>query len=148
MAFLESSSVISKTMIFIINVKRKKSHYFQMQMFILFKVKSYDVLNWVARWPMVFFGGSPSFNSSGVSLVAQRVKNLPAMLETWVQSLGWKIPWRREWLPTPVFLPGEFHGQRSLAGYSPWGCKEVGHDWEINTLIVPPPPPQRGGWIG
>ena len=31
---------------------------------------------------------------------------------------------RREWLPTPVFLPGEFHGQRSLAGYSPWGCKE------------------------
>ena len=45
MAFLESSSVISKTMIFIINVKRKKSHYFQMQMFILFKVKSYDVLN-------------------------------------------------------------------------------------------------------
>ena len=35
-----------------------------------------------------------------------------------------KIPWRREWQPTPVFLPGEFHGQRSLAGYSPWGCKE------------------------
>ena len=31
-----------------------------------------------------------------------------------------KIPWRREWLPTPVFLPGESHGQRSLAGYSPW----------------------------
>ena len=36
-----------------------------------------------------------------------------------------KIPWRREWLPTPVFLPGEFHGQRSLAGYCPWGCKEL-----------------------
>ena len=35
-----------------------------------------------------------------------------------------KIPWRREWLPTLVFLPGEFHGQRSLAGYSPWGCKK------------------------
>ena len=35
-----------------------------------------------------------------------------------------KIPWRRERLPTPVFLPGEFHGQRSLAGYSPWGHKE------------------------
>ena len=35
-----------------------------------------------------------------------------------------KIPLRREWLPTPVFLPGEFHGQRSLAGYSPWGRKE------------------------
>ena len=35
-----------------------------------------------------------------------------------------KIPWRREWQPTPIFLPGEFHGQRSLAGYSPWGRKE------------------------
>ena len=36
-----------------------------------------------------------------------------------------KIPWRREWLPTPVFLPGDFHGQRSLAGCSPWGGKEL-----------------------
>jgi len=35
-----------------------------------------------------------------------------------------KIPWRRKWQPTPVFLPGEFHGQRSLTGYSPWGHKE------------------------
>ena len=39
---------------------------------------------------------------------------------TWV----WKIPWRRKWQPTPVFLPGEFHRQRSLVGFSPWGCKE------------------------
>ena len=36
-----------------------------------------------------------------------------------------KIPWRREWLPTPVFLPGESHGQRSLVGYGPQGCKEL-----------------------
>ena len=35
-----------------------------------------------------------------------------------------KIPWRRAWLPTPVLLPGEFHGQRSLVGYSPWCCKD------------------------
>ena len=35
-----------------------------------------------------------------------------------------KIPWRRAWQPTPVFLPGEFHGRRSLAGYSSWGRKE------------------------
>ena len=35
-----------------------------------------------------------------------------------------EIFWRREWQPTPVFLPGEFHGQRSLVGYNPWGCKE------------------------
>ena len=36
-----------------------------------------------------------------------------------------KIPWRREWLPTPVCLPGKFHGQRSLAGYSSWSCKKL-----------------------
>ena len=36
-----------------------------------------------------------------------------------------KIPWRREWQPTPVFLPGEFHGQRSLVGYHPWGHSQT-----------------------
>ena len=35
----------------------------------------------------------------------------------------WKIPWRRKWQPTPVFLPGKAHGQRSLVGYSPWVAK-------------------------
>ena len=34
------------------------------------------------------------------------------------------IPWKREWLPISTFLPGKSHGQRGLAGYSPWGCKE------------------------
>ena len=46
------------------------------------------------------------------SLVAQLVKNSPAMWETWVRSLGRGDPWRRERLPTPVFWPGEFHEQR------------------------------------
>ena len=36
-----------------------------------------------------------------------------------------KIPWRRKWQPTPVLLPGEFHRQRSLVGYSPWSLKEL-----------------------
>ena len=59
---------------------------------------------------------------SWASLVAKLVKNPPAMRETcpWVG----KIPWRKERLPTPVFWPGEFHGQRRLVGYSPWGLKE------------------------
>ena len=55
------------------------------------------------------------------------VKNMPAMqrrrkhrFDPWVG----KIPWRRAWQPTPVFLPGESHGQRSLEGYSPQGHKE------------------------
>ena len=47
------------------------------------------------------------------------------MQETQVQSLGQEDPWRREWQPTPVFLPGEFHGQKSLEGYSLWGLKEL-----------------------
>ena len=56
------------------------------------------------------------FNNYRTSLLTQMVKNLLIMKEThWFR----KITWRREWLPTPVFLPGEFHGQRSLASYSP-----------------------------
>ena len=56
------------------------------------------------------------------SLVAQTVKNLPAMQETLVRSQ--EDPWQREWLPSPVFLSGEFHGQRNLVGYSPRGHEE------------------------
>ena len=45
-------------------------------------------------------------------------------LDLWVG----KIPWRKKWQPTPVFLPGKSHGQRSLEGHSPWGHKRVRHD--------------------
>ena len=58
------------------------------------------------------------------SLVAQMVKNLPAMQETRFDPWVGKMPWKREWLPTPVFLPGRPQGQRSLMGLSPWGHKE------------------------
>ena len=57
------------------------------------------------------------------SLIAQSVKNLPAMQETPVWFQGQEDPWRRKWQSIPVFLPGESHEQRSLAGYSPWGRK-------------------------
>ena len=50
------------------------------------------------------------------------------VFDPWVR----KIPWRREWLPTPVSSPGEFHGQRSLAGYSPWG--HIRHNRVTNTF--------------
>ena len=52
------------------------------------------------------------------------VKNLPAMLETWVQSLSQEDPLEKRWQPISVVLLGESHGQRSLAGYSPCGSKE------------------------
>ena len=58
------------------------------------------------------------------SLVAQMIKNLPAMQETQVQSLGQEDPLEKEMATTPVFLPEESHGQRSLVGYSPWGHKK------------------------
>ena len=59
-----------------------------------------------------------------VPQVAQTVKNLLVMWETWVRSWVRKIPWGTVWQPTPVFLPGELHGQRRLLGSSPWGHKE------------------------
>ena len=52
------------------------------------------------------------------------VKHPPVMQETWVQSLDQEEPLEKEMATTPVFLPGEFHGQKNLVGYSPWGCKE------------------------
>ena len=50
------------------------------------------------------------------------------MQEMQVQSLGGENPWRRNWQPTPVFLPGKSYEQRSMMGYSPWGLKSVRHD--------------------
>ena len=62
--------------------------------------------------------------SNSCSIWLQMVKNLPGIGETLVQSLVEKIPWRREWQPTSVFLSEKSHGWRSLAGHSPWGHKE------------------------
>ena len=54
-----------------------------------------------------------------------------------------KISWRRKWQPTPVFLPGKFHGQRGLVSYSPWGLKESDTTERLDALCMPhPPPPQ------
>ena len=63
-------------------------------------------------------------------LMAQRVKNSPALQESQVQ-------WRREWQPTRFFLPGEFQGQRSSVGYSPWMLQRVGHDWVTISRTTP-----------
>ena len=70
-------------------------------------------ISWAYKHPLIFLDniGPP-----------QVVKKLPAMRETWDPWVG-KIPWKRELLPTPVFLRREFHGQRSLTDYNPWGRK-------------------------
>ena len=77
-------------------------------------------------------------DSFEASLVAQSVKNLPAVQETWVQTLGWEDPLEKEMAIHSSILPGKSHGQRSLEGYSPWGHKEsdterlhnLGKDWK------------------
>ena len=61
------------------------------------------------------------------------VKNLPASAE---DSWEGKIPWRRAWQSTPVFLPGESHGQKSLAGYSPWGSQKSQTRLSNSTTIL------------
>ena len=95
-------------------------------------------------------GQSAGLNSataslSGFSLVAQLVKNPPAMWETWVWSLVGKIPWRRDRLPTLVFWPGEFHGL-----YSPWGHKVSDTtEWLTFRVVVNypcPAAPPRTEW--
>ena len=83
------------------------------------------------------------------SLVAQMVKCLPAMQETWIRSDPWvgKIPWRRKWQRTPVLLPGKFRGRSWPVGYSPWKFRgqswpvgyspwdrRVAHDWAASLI--------------
>ena len=62
-------------------------------------------------------------------LVAQSVKNLPAVQEIWVQSWIRKIPWKRKWQPTPVFLPGESPWTEEPGGLQSMGSQRVGQDW-------------------
>ena len=62
--------------------------------------------------------------------MAQLLKNLPAMRETWVRSLGWEDPLEKERLPIPVFWPGEFHGLYSL-----WGRKESDTTEQLFTSL-------------
>ena len=67
------------------------------------------------------------------SLLSQMVKNPPVIQENWVLSLGQKEAREKKWLFTPVFLPGESHGQRSLANCSPWGHKESDTTEQLST---------------
>ena len=67
-------------------------------------------------WGCLLYGNLGKF---WASMVAQMVKNLPAMQETRVQSLSWEDPLEKRMATTPAFLPGEFHGLRNLAGYIP-----------------------------
>ena len=80
---------------------------------------------WV-RTQYLFLWGFPD-GTSGKESTSQCRRLKRHELNPWLgKSPIGKIPWRRAWQPTPAFLPRESHGQRSLAGYSPWGRKESG----------------------
>ena len=75
----------------------------------------------------------------GASLVSQLVKNLPAMQRTKCDPWVGKIPWRKKWLPTPVFLPGEF---------SPWGGKESDMTEQLSLKNLKRSSILSGSWVG
>ena len=76
-------------------------------------------------FPVAFFASRDQNKSfSSVSLMAQMKKNLPAMQETWAQSLGQEDPLEKERATHSSILAWKFHGQSNLAGYNSWGTKE------------------------
>ena len=109
---------------------------------------------WEARIPCSSKQLSPCIPSIKPVLVAQRVNRLLAMQETWVRSLGQEDPLEKEMQPTPVLLPGKFHGWRSLVGYRLWDHKESAttrvrenrkpgyrdHLLSLSTITVPSTP--------
>ena len=111
--FLKSETISQSTFFFFHEVYILKSIG---QLFCIVSLTSVGLMFFMMnlRESRVSYKGNPCSSS---------VKNLSAVQETWVQFLGQKIPWRRKWQPTPTFLPGESHGQRSLAANSPWGRK-------------------------
>ena len=91
-------------------------------------------LLWVHHPGYFWFWTSPYIVRA--SLVAKTIKTLPAIWETWVQSLAQEDPWKRKWQPIPIFLSGESHGQSSLVGYSPQDGKESGTTEQLRLYIV------------
>ena len=75
-------------------------------------------------WCILHFGGFPA-GTSGKEPACQCSRHKRCSFNPWVG----KTPWRRAWQPTPVFVSGEPHGRRSLAGYQSIGLQRVGHEW-------------------
>ena len=69
--------------------------------------------------------------------MAQMVKHLPVMKETWILSLGQEDLLEKEMATTPVLLSGKFHRWRSLVGYSPWDCRESDTTEQLHLLSIP-----------
>ena len=95
---------------------------------LIFSEKHLDFLQTISTFRNVTYEEIRQLPFTLTPVIWQVVKNPPASPRNWRRS-GFnlwvrKVPWRRKWQPTPVSLPGEFHGHRSLEGYSPCGHKE------------------------
>ena len=97
------------------------------------------VLSWVTGWGACQWGfeDSSHFPEMTIQYIHVIFHSSDGKKSTCTAGDPWvgKIPWEREWQPTPVFLPGEFPGQRSLVGYSPRG-RRVGHNWSTNAFTL------------
>ena len=101
----------------------------------------YELLKWACMF-LISLGKKVSYTLflQSFQCLVSFLKGLPRWYSTtcqckrcrfdpWVE----KIPWSRKWQPAPVFLPGKFHGQRSLVGYSPWGHKKSDTTEQLST---------------
>ena len=101
---------------FYIIIKHSFTHLAELRVMTSKKMKTLRAINWSYQ-PLVGFPGGAVGKES--TCLCRRCRRRG--FDPWVGE----IPWRRKWQPTPVFLPEESHGQRSLVGYSPWGHKEL-----------------------
>ena len=90
--------------------------------FVIIKILIFYIIIWITliTWYLSWWLGGKEF-----TFQCRRLRRCG--FDPWVG----KIPWRKKWESTPVFLPAKSHGQRSLAGYSPWGCKRIRYDFVI-----------------
>ena len=99
-------------------------------------------------WQLFFLPASGHGNS--ILLVGPFFLQRVSQVAQWLRIYQWrrcrsdpwvgKIPWRRKWQLTSVFLPGKSHGQRSLVSYSPWRSQRVGHNWVTEKACIAPFP--------
>ena len=104
-----------------------KKDYIELYQAKIFSVWKYEKCTYISHFIFykLFYMIDIHYNIYLISLVAQSVKSLPAMWETWVLSLVWEDHLEKDMATHTVLLPEESHGQRSLVGYSPWDHKEL-----------------------
>ena len=100
----------------------------------------HNCLAWYPR--EIFQEWLEALRSVFITLVAQTVRRLPAMRRPGFDPWIGKVSWRRKWQPTPVFLPEESHGWKSLVGYSPWDRKELTRLSDFTSLMY-----SDGWWL-